>query len=60
MVFATPKVAEPIRESIERHLADLDAVFADRSSGGPRLRFRLIANGDFADEIVQPVLGYGQ
>ena len=56
VVFATPKVAEPIQAAIERHLANLDAVLADRASGGPRLRFRLIANGDFADEIVQPVL----
>lgn len=56
VVFATPKVAEPIRTAIERHLADLDAVFAERAPTGPRLGFRLIANGDFSDEIVQPVL----
>ena len=56
VVFATPKVAEPIRTAIERHLADLEVVFADRASAGPRLRFRLIANGDFSDEILQPVL----
>lgn len=56
IVFAAPRVAEQIREPIVRHLADLEAVFADRPSAGTRLRFRLIANGDFADEIVQPVL----
>jgi hypothetical protein len=55
MVFATPKAAEPIRAAIERHLADLEAALADRASAGPHLRFRLIANKDFADEIVQPV-----
>ena len=56
VVFATPKVAEPIGTAIERHVADLEVVFADRASAGPRLRFRLIANGDFSDEILQPVL----
>ncbi len=59
VVFATPKVAEPIRTAIERHVADLEVVFADRASAGPRLRFRLIANGDFSDEILQPVLDRG-
>jgi hypothetical protein len=56
IVFATPKIAEPMRAAIERHLADLNAVLADRASARHRLRFRLIANGDFADEILQPVL----
>lgn len=54
VVFATPKVAEPIRAAINRHLADLEVAFAEPAPR--RLRFRLIANGDFADEILQPVL----
>jgi hypothetical protein len=56
MVFATPKVVEPIREAIARHLASLEAALGGPASAGPRLRFRLIANRDFADEIVRPVL----
>lgn len=56
MVFATPKVAESIREPIERHLASLEAALGDQASAAPRLRFRLIANQEFADEIVKPVL----
>jgi hypothetical protein len=56
MVFATPKIAEPIRAAIEHHLAGLEAALADGWSTGLSLRFRLIANQDFADEIVQPVL----
>ena len=56
IVFAAPKVAEQIREPIERHLASLEAEFAERPSAGPRLRLRLIANGEFANEILQPVL----
>ena len=56
IVFATPKVAESIREPIERHLASLEAALGDPASAGARLRFRLIANQDFADEIARPVL----
>lgn len=56
VVFASPKVAEPIRAAIERHLADLEVAFAEPASRGPRLLFRLIANSEFAHEIVQPVL----
>jgi hypothetical protein len=56
MIFATPKVAEPIRAAIERHLAGLEIALNDPTSAGPRLRFRLIANQDFADEIARPVL----
>ena len=59
IVFATPKVAEPIRAAIERHLTDLEAALAQRRPAERHLRFRLIANGDFADEIVQPVLDAG-
>ena len=56
ILFASPKVAEPIRAAIDRHLGDLEAVFAERASAGRQLSFRLIANDDFAEEIVQPVL----
>jgi hypothetical protein len=56
MVFATPKVAEPIHAAIEHHLAALESALADGRSTNLRLRFRLIANQDFGDEIVQPVL----
>jgi hypothetical protein len=56
IIFAAPKVAEPIREPIERHLASLETAFAKDASAGRRLRFRLIANRAFSDEILQPVL----
>jgi hypothetical protein len=56
VVFATPKVAEPIRAAIEHDLADFEAALGQRPSPGPRLRLRLIANQAFGDEIVQPVL----
>jgi hypothetical protein len=59
IVFATPKVAESIREPIERHLASLEAALGGPASAGASLRFRLIANQDFADEIARPILETG-
>jgi hypothetical protein len=56
IVFATPKVAEAIGSTIQRYLGDLEGMFAEQLSAGARLRFRLIANRDFASEIMQPVL----
>lgn len=57
VVFATPWLAQPIREEVQRRLARLEARLAgQRHPAVSRLRFRVIADGDFADEIVQPVL----
>ena len=57
IVFATPKMAEPIREAVQRHLATLEMRLAEqRGSAMPRLRFRVIANADFSNEILAPVL----
>jgi hypothetical protein len=57
VVFATPKMAEPIRERIARQLAMLEAVLARQVAlMMPRMRFRIIANEDFSNEILQPVL----
>jgi hypothetical protein len=57
IVFATPKMAEPIREAVQCHLATLEMRLAEqRGSATPRLRFRIIANVDFANEILVPVL----
>jgi hypothetical protein len=57
IVFATPKMAEPIREAVQRHLATLEMRLAERrGSAMPRLRFRVIANTDFSTEILAPVL----
>ena len=56
IIFATPKMAEPVREDIERHLSVLETCLArERGSAGPRLRFRIIANADFSREILAPV-----
>ena len=57
IVFATPKMAEAVRGDIQRHLATLELRLAEqRSSAIPRLRFRIIANADFSNNILAPVL----
>lgn len=57
VVFATPWLAIPVRQEVQRHLSLLESRLAEqRNHAVSRLRFRVIADGDFADEIVQPVL----
>jgi hypothetical protein len=57
VVFATPWLAKAVREEVQRHLALLELRLAEqRDQAMSRLRFRVIADADFADEIVQPVL----
>lgn len=57
VVFATPWLAKALRQDVQRHLARLETrLAAQRHPAVSRLRFRVIADADFADEIVQPVL----
>jgi hypothetical protein len=57
VVFATPWLAKAVRQEVQRHLALLELSLAEqRDQAISRLRFRVIADADFADEIVQPVL----
>jgi hypothetical protein len=57
VIFATPKMAEAVRERVQRQLAVLERrLMEQRSSAMPRLHFRIIANADFADEILRPVM----
>jgi hypothetical protein len=57
VVFATPWLATAVRQEVQRHLALLEQRLAQqRGPGMAHLRFRVIADGDFADEIVQPVM----
>ncbi len=56
-IFATPKMAEPIREGVERHLAILERRLAEQAGLAiGRVHFRIIANADFSNEILAPVL----
>src|SRR5690606_38577264 len=57
VVFATPWLAQTIREEVQRRLARLETRLASqRHPALSDLHFRVIADADFADEIVQPVL----
>jgi hypothetical protein len=57
VVFATPWLATAVRQEVQRHLALIELRLAEQHGPGmPHLRFRVIADGDFADEIVQPVM----
>jgi hypothetical protein len=57
VVFATPWLAKAVRQEVQHHLALLETRLAEqRDQAMSRLRFRVIADADFADEIVQPVL----
>lgn len=57
VLFATPKMAQPIREGIERHLQALETMLVRQPAlAMHRIRFRVVANRDFMDEIIQPVV----
>ena len=57
VIFATPKMAEAVRTGIARHLAFLERRLAQQAGlAMGRVRFRIVANADFATEILQPVL----
>jgi hypothetical protein len=57
VIFAAPKMAETVQERIQHHLGLLEKRLAEqRSSAMPKVHFRIIANADFADEILAPVL----
>lgn len=59
IVFAAPKVHGAVQASIQHHLSALQATFAT-SFDAPLFgcRFQLIANQEFADEILRPVLSH--
>jgi hypothetical protein len=57
VVFATPWLATAVRQEVQSHLDLLELRLAEqRDHALSHLRFRVIADADFADEIVQPVL----
>jgi hypothetical protein len=57
VIFATPKMAEPVRQGIQEHLARLEPLLSRQANLAiHRMSFRIIANEDFASEILEPVL----
>jgi hypothetical protein len=57
VVFATPKMHSAVRDALERCWPDLQSILADCGTlSGERLRLRIVTNGDFVEQIIQPVL----
>jgi hypothetical protein len=57
IVFATPKMHDAVQEALQGCWPDLQSVLADCGSlSANRLQLRIVTNGDFVEEIIQPVL----
>jgi hypothetical protein len=57
VIFATPKMALPIRQGVQQHLAQLEPLLSRQANLAiHRMSFRIIANEDFASEVLEPVL----
>jgi hypothetical protein len=57
VIFATPKMAEPIRQGVQEHLARLEPLLSRQANLAiHRMSFRIIANEEFASEVLEPVL----
>lgn len=57
IIFATPKMAESVRQEIERHLTTIEEQLAEQTGLITRgFQFRIIANADFWSEILARVL----
>ena len=57
LVFATPKMHAATRKAIEQHLATLVSSLSARWALSPGdIRLRVVANEDFAKEVLQPVV----
>jgi len=57
IVFATPKMHNAVQEALQRCWPELQSVLAGcRSLPADRLQLRIVTNGDFVEQIIQPVL----
>jgi hypothetical protein len=58
VVFATPKMHNAVQDALQRCWPDLQSILAECGSlSAERLRLRIVTNGDFVEQIIQPVLG---
>jgi hypothetical protein len=58
IVFATPKMHNAVHEALQGCWPELQSVLADCGSlSADRLQLRIVTNGDFVEQIIQPVLG---
>jgi hypothetical protein len=57
IVFATPKMHNAVYEALQGCWPELPSVLADCGSlSADRVQLRIVTNGDFAEQIIQPVL----
>jgi hypothetical protein len=57
IIFATPKMHNAVRDALQGCWPDLQLILADCGGlAAERLRLRIVANGDFVEQIIQPVL----
>jgi hypothetical protein len=58
IVFATPKMHNAVLEALQGCWPELQSVLGDCGSlPAGRLHLRIVTNGDFVEQIIQPVLG---
>jgi hypothetical protein len=59
IVFATPKMHNAVDDALQGCWPDLHSLLADCGSlSAERLRLRIVTNGDFVEQIIQPVLDW--
>ncbi|MGH6917681.1 MAG: hypothetical protein ACREJ0_08250 [Geminicoccaceae bacterium] len=57
IVFATPKMHNAVHQALQGCWPELQSVLADCGSlSAARLQLRIVTNGDFVEQIIQPVL----
>jgi hypothetical protein len=57
ILFATPKMHNAVHEALQGCWSELQSILADCGSLSPQhLKLRMITNGDFVEQIIQPVL----
>jgi hypothetical protein len=57
IVFATPKMHNAVHEALQSCWPELQSVLADCGSlSAERVQLRILTNGDFVEQIIQPVL----
>ena len=57
IVFATPKMHNAVHDALQGCWPELQSVLADCASlSAERRQLRIVTNGDFVEEIIQPVL----
>ena len=57
IIFATPKMHNAVQDALQGCWQDLQSILTDCGGlSAERLRLRIVTNGDFVEQIIQPVL----